>query len=209
MKTIIWDYNGTILDDVQLSVDIENQMLKERGLKYGYSLEEYKSMFNNPMVDYYKLLGYTFEDETFEEVGVEFYNIYSNNFDQCSLNVGILDKLKESKEKGYTNVILSSCAYDILVEQCRLLGITSYFDCIMGVDNLVGGSKIGVGKQWMEDECIDPKDCLFIGDTNADYETAVALQVSDIYLISNGHQSYERLKKLHDHVYHSIREITL
>lgn len=209
MKTIIWDYNGTILDDVQLSVDIENYMLEERGLKHGYSLDEYKSMFNNPMIDYYKLLGYTFKDETFEEVGVEFYNMYSFNFDKCSLNEGILDKLKEAKEKGYSNVILSSCAHEKLIEQCDLLGITDYFDCIMGVDNLVGGSKIGVGKDWMNKNRINPDGCIFIGDTNADYETAQALGVNNIYLVSKGHQSYERLLKLHPHVYHSVKEITL
>ena len=42
MKTIIWDYNGTILNDVGISVKIENEMLERRGLKHDYSLEDYK-----------------------------------------------------------------------------------------------------------------------------------------------------------------------
>ena len=43
MKTIIWDYNGTILNDVSIAVKIENEMLLRRGLKADYTLDDYKS----------------------------------------------------------------------------------------------------------------------------------------------------------------------
>ena len=32
MKTIIWDYNGTIIDDVELCLNVEQFMLKELSL---------------------------------------------------------------------------------------------------------------------------------------------------------------------------------
>lgn len=68
MKTIIWDYNGTILNDVSIAVKIENEMLLRRGLKADYTLEDYKSLFNVPMEDYYRQIGYTFENESFHDV---------------------------------------------------------------------------------------------------------------------------------------------
>lgn len=49
MKTIIWDYNGTILNDVSIAVKIENEMLLRRGLNADYTLEDYKSLFNVPI----------------------------------------------------------------------------------------------------------------------------------------------------------------
>ena len=85
MKTIIWDYNGTILNDVSIAVKIENEMLLRRGLKADYTLEDYKSLFNVPMEDYYRQIGYTFENESFHDVGVEFYDLYEKYFSECTL----------------------------------------------------------------------------------------------------------------------------
>lgn len=209
MKTIIWDYNGTILDDVGIAVRIENEMLEERGLKAGYSIDEYKSLFDNPMENYYRKIGYTFENETFHDVGIEFYQLYDQYFSNCTLNEGVKDKLIEALEKGYQNIILSSCEHSKLLEQCEKLHITQYFQTMIGVDNLIGGSKIENGKQWIKETNSHPKDCIFIGDTNADYETAKQLGIEQIYLVSTGHQSYQRLKKLHNNVVTTVKEIKL
>lgn len=99
MKTIVWDYNGTILNDVSVAVKIENEMLLRRGLKADYTLEDYKSLFNVPMEDYYRQIGYTFENESIHDVGVEFYGLYEKYFSECTLNKGVLDKLQEAKRK--------------------------------------------------------------------------------------------------------------
>ncbi len=209
MKTIIWDYNGTILNDVGIAVRIENEMLEERGLKAGYSIDEYKALFDNPMENYYRKIGYTFENESFHDVGIEFYQLYDKYFPACSLNQGIEEKLKESIQKGYQNIILSSCEHTKLVEQCQKLNIAQYFQAVIGVNNLIGGSKIANGRQWMKETHSNPKDCIFIGDTNADYETANQLGIEEIYLVSTGHQSFARLKKLHNNVITTVKEIKL
>ncbi len=209
MKTIIWDYNGTILDDAGISVRIENEMLTERGYKAGYSLQDYKNLYAMPMEDYYRQLGYTFETESFAEASAQFMQRYEELFPECSLCEGVEEKLSEAVEKGYQNVILSSCEDGILHRQCDALSISKYFSEIMGVDNLVGGSKIGIGQDWLLRSRTNPKDCRFLGDTSADYDTAAALGIEQITLISNGHQSFERLQRLHHHVVHSLKEVEL
>lgn len=209
MKTVIWDYNGTIIDDTELSWKIEIEMLKERNLPAEYTLEDYKRLFNTPMIDYYRFIGYTFENETFEEVAKEFSDLYDMYFDTCTLNEGVRDVLDQTVKRGYKNVILSSCEHNKLVEQCGKLNISSYFEKIIGIDDLLGGSKIEHGKEWMKEDHVDPAECMYIGDTNADYDTACALHVEDLYLVAQGHQSYERLKALHDKTFHSFREIEL
>ena len=188
MKTIIWDYNGTILNDVSIAVKIENEMLLRRGLKADYTLDDYKSLFSVPMEDYYRQIGYTFENESFHDVGVEFYGLYEKYFSECTLNEGVLDKLQEAKEKGYQNIILSSCEHQALVSQCHRLGIDTLFTSITNTD---------------------VSECMYIGDTNADFETAAALGIQNITLVSLGHQSYERLKKLHDHTVQTFAEVII
>ena len=125
------------------------------------------------------------------------------------MNEGVLDKLQEAKEKGYQNIILSSCEHQALVSQCHRLGIDTLFTSIMGVNDLIGGSKVENGLRWLEDTNIDVSECMYIGDTNADYETAAALGIQNITLVSLGHQSYERLKKLHDHTVQTFAEVII
>ena len=79
----------------------------------------------------------------------------------------------------------------------------------MGVNDLVGGSKVENGLHWLKDTNTDVSECMYIGDTNADYETAAALGIQNITLVSLGHQSYERLKKLHDQTVQTFAEVII
>ncbi len=65
---VIWDWNGTLLDDTELCYQIANEMRLERGMASMRGIEEYRSHFTFPVVEYYKRMGYTFEAEPFEEI---------------------------------------------------------------------------------------------------------------------------------------------
>lgn len=209
MKTLIWDFNGTIIDDVDLCLNIENRMLAKRNLPNPVSLKDYKDMFCFPVIDYYYKVGYTFEDETYDEVSVEFNRMYDDEFDTCTLNKGFTEKIREAVGKGYRNVILSASRHDALIDQCRRLNIEQYFEEILGIDNMLAGSKIGMARRWMENSNVRPEDCKFIGDTIHDMETAEALNINDYVLIAAGHQSYDVLKKETDRVVHDLYEVVL
>ena len=62
---ILWDWNGTLLDDAWLCVDVMNSMLTERKLQ-PLTLQRYRDIFSFPVKDYYLLLGFDFEKEPFE-----------------------------------------------------------------------------------------------------------------------------------------------
>ena len=104
MKTIIWDYNGTIIDDVKLCLDVEKFMLKEWEMFSEYTIDDYKDLFCFPVIDYYRKLGYTFERESYEEVSVEFNSLYDLGFNTCTLVDGVMEKIQESASLGYRNV---------------------------------------------------------------------------------------------------------
>ena len=209
MKTVIWDFNGTIIDDTDLCLNVEKKMLRKRGLRDQYSREDYQNMFCFPVINYYYKLGYTFENETYEEISVEFNDMYDAGFDTCSLVDGFEELIAESIRKGNRNVILSASRHDALVEQCHKLHIAHYFDEILGIDNALAASKINMAKQWMANTDVDPKDCLYIGDTVHDQETADALGIENCILAACGHQSYEVLKEKGANVVHTLREVKL
>lgn len=209
MKTVIWDFNGTILNDLQLCIDVENQMLAKRGLKADYTPEEYRELFCFPVIEYYYKIGYTFENETYEDISVEFSDLYDSGFDSCTLVEGFEDKIRESIEKGYRNVILSASRHEALLNQCHQLHIAHYFDEILGMDNALAASKVDMAKRWMESSDVSPGECIYIGDTDHDYETAEALGIENCVLAACGHQSYDVLKRKTDNVVHSLKEVIL
>lgn len=209
-KLLIWDFNGTIIDDLDICLSIENKMLKDRNMKYGYTVEDYRNLFCFPVKDYYKKLGYTFENESYQTVSDEFNEEYDALFKNVKLTDGFLDKIHESIDKGYTNVILSATEQNTLEKQVKELGIDSYFEELIGIDDNMAFSKVEHAKRWMKDKNIDSSECTYIGDTLHDLETIQALNISKYYLVSIGHQSYEvLLKEAKDHVVHSLRDINL
>ncbi len=209
MKTVIWDYNGTIIDDACISVKIENQMLEERHLKAGYTLEQYRSLFCYPIIDYYYKIGYTFEKETYEEMAEEFSHLYNMHFNECGLCEGFQETIQESIAKGYKNVILSACEDTMLKQQCSALGIDAYFDEILGIDNIWAGSKVDMANDWMNHADVEPEECIYLGDTTHDQETAKAIGIQRCILIAQGHQSYESLKETGAEVKRSLKEVEL
>lgn len=209
MKTIIWDFNGTILDDTALCLKIENDMLEERGMKHGYTIEEYRDLFCFPVIDYYYKIGYTFETESYEEISEQFHKRYRTEFHTCGLNEGFQSKIQESCDKGYRNVIISASKQEILEEQCQLLHITDYFEDIVGIQDKLAYSKIDAALQWMHHKQVHPEECKFIGDSGHDYETALALGIKDIVLVACGHQSKKQLLQNHAIICDTLLDIEL
>ena len=174
-----------------------------------YTLEEYKDMFCFPVINYYYRMGYTFENETYDDVSVEFNDDYARGFSSCRLMPGFLTKIQEAIQKGYENIILSASHKDNLKQQCRELGIDQYFSYLLGTDNLYGGSKIDMAKAFMQKQKIDPTNCRFIGDTLHDQECANAIGINDVVLVAQGHQSRSVLESGCDHVADSLMEVEL
>ena len=57
---LIWDFNGTILQDMDLGIRCTNTMLTERGLPVIPSVEAYREIFGFPIDEYYRRLGFDF-----------------------------------------------------------------------------------------------------------------------------------------------------
>ena len=50
-KNVVWDWNGTLLNDVKVGVNTLNDMLGRRGLPL-LSVEDYKEKFGFPVIDF-------------------------------------------------------------------------------------------------------------------------------------------------------------
>jgi phosphoglycolate phosphatase len=73
-RHIIWDWNGTLLDDKWLCIESINLVLKARDLQ-PIDEERYSRIFRFPVKDYYKEVGFDFSTEPFERPAMEFIKI--------------------------------------------------------------------------------------------------------------------------------------
>lgn len=75
-KYIVWDWNGTLLDDLDVCLKSINTILEKYKLPKLKSVKEYREKFVFPVINYYKAIGLDFSKYTFKIVGKEFIDIY-------------------------------------------------------------------------------------------------------------------------------------
>lgn len=204
-KYIIWDFNGTILDDLQLCLDLLNVMLEKQS-KPKLNVDAYRNVFGFPIKDYYIQAGLTFESWSFDEMSQFFIERYQPSSFNCEIHKGVIDALQEVIRLGMKNIILSASQTDNLIEQTKILNIYPYFEYIVGTDNIKGQGKVERGLKLMKDTGINPKQCIYIGDTVHDAEVAKALGV-EVVLFAGGHQSEERLRTANERIIYEISDI--
>lgn len=192
-KTIIWDWNGTLLDDADICLASINTMLKARNLPL-LSLESYRDVFTFPVIEYYKKVGFNFSLEPWEPVAMEFINLYLHALPTSGLTVFAVETLEKFKNKGYRQAIISAMQHDELIKSVTNLGIYPYFDFIGGIGDHYGGGKIENARNYLALSGIDPSQTTLIGDTIHDSEVANELQCNCI-LVATGHQSIPRLRE--------------
>lgn len=191
-KTIIWDWNGTLLDDLELSLGATNSLLQDRKLPT-LSVERYKEIFKFPVIDYYKEAGFDFEKEPFEIPARQYMDLYHEGEHTAQLFPDVVETLKYLKDNSYCQIVLSAMEDGNLNKMIRNAGICDFFDGIFGIKDDFAREKVSLGKQVIKDLNLNPGDCLMIGDTLHDAEVAEQCGF-DCILYSGGHVSEQRLK---------------
>ena len=204
-KHIIWDWNGTLVNDIDLCINITNGMLKQRG-KTLINTDIYKNIFGFPVKNYYEKVGFDFSEESFESLANEFIRKYDEQKLGCSLHDGVENFLKKCKKNGISHSILSASNINGLADTISHYEIDEYFLGINGLANNFAQSKVEVGKKWISSLEFAEDEILLIGDTLHDYDVATELNV-DCILISNGHQNEKILKKSTNNVIDSLKTL--
>ena len=187
MKTILWDWNGTLLDDVWLGLEAMNALLARYDKPLLRDLDHYRSVFCFPVSDYYDKLGVG--GELFAVTSHEWMAEYYAREEKCLLRTGAMDALQAFRAAGCRQVVLSASKRDNLLKQmARYPGVREQFDGILGLDHIYATSKVAVGQTWMQESGVSPADCVMIGDTLHDAEVAQALGCRCI-LADGGHQA--------------------
>ncbi len=205
MRSIIWDWNGTLLNDLDLCISTINTLLDKRNLPL-LNKETYKAVFSFPIIDYYKAVGFDFTREDFAVPAKEFIDLYNDRVKACQLHTSVEEVLSAFKTQDIKQYVLSAMKEDMLEKTLKHNGIFHYFEGIAGLNDHYAVSKIERGTQFISEFKINKNDAWMVGDTIHDFEVAKALGLNCI-LVADGHQSAERLKETGVPVIQNIRQL--
>ena len=191
IRQILWDWNGTLLDDLEYGMSVRNRIFPSFDLPTINSVEAYHEQFTFPIRLYYERAGVT--DENFVEVAHAWMSEYVRGFPSVPLHEDAKAVLERFENAGLRQVVLSATKRDMLREQIAQFDIQHYFHEVLGLGDIYAGSKEDIGRQYLEGCGIAPEDTLMLGDTLHDADVARAIGAKCI-LIPRGHQSRETLK---------------
>ena len=204
-KHIVWDWNGTLFDDAWLCRDAINVLLRKRGMPT-LTEERYQQVFDFPVMEYYRRLGFDFEKESFEDLGDEFMLDYEVRKFGCRLQDAAAEVLAAMGRAGLTQSILSAYKQDALVHLLEHFAIHEYFTHVIGREDHYASGKIEQGLWWIEQMHLDPADVLLIGDTAHDSEVAAAMGTA-CCLIPGGNHTKARLETCGVPVFESLAHL--
>jgi phosphoglycolate phosphatase len=193
-RHVVWDWNGTLLDDARLCADIMNEMLKRRALP-PISMDFYKAVIEFPVVGYYEKLGFDFSERTFGEVSDEYISLYQNGWRGCPLHTGAREAMEALRAAGVGQSVLSASKGEHLDAQLEFFGLRGLLQAATGADNHHGRGKDGLALSHLQALGLNPSETLFVGDTRHDAEVAESAGC-DCLLVSFGHYGRERLAPL-------------
>lgn len=206
-RHVIWDWNGTLLDDAWLCVEVVSEISQRRGMP-AIDHRRYQEVFDFPIIAYYEKLGFDFTDEPFDTVAVEFVELYYPRVCECRLQPHAVETIEWLQEKMIGQSVLSASNQQALETMVDTFKLKSKFENVLGLDDHHARSKLAVGNQLMQDLDIDKKQVLLIGDTVHDSEVAAEIGV-DCILIPGGHHPFEKLQKTGSPVLHSLKDLNL
>lgn len=198
---IIWDWNGTLIDDLGVAISAVNDIMTQYDLPHIDRQKYYECMDSDIRGFYAHLVDY--DKVSFEEIS----HLFSRGYDKYVVGTTLMPGAKEAlaavHESGIKQVIVSASRQDKIERDAGRFGILEYFDEILGASDLLVGSKVSRAVDFIARCGISNERVLVIGDLLHDLEMAQAIP-AECVLIPNGHQSREQLEGKGAHILEDI-----
>lgn len=138
---LVWDWNGTLLDDLGIVVRAVNRSIAAFGLN-PIDADVYRDHYTRPVRHFYDhLFGRTVSDEEWLRLNTTFHETYFRLASDVDLAPGARDAMRQLHEAGWTQSLLSMSPQDWLEGIVDRLGLTDWFEMVDGLSGPTGGLK--------------------------------------------------------------------
>ncbi|HZB28836.1 MAG TPA: HAD hydrolase-like protein [Streptosporangiaceae bacterium] len=170
MVHIVWDWNGTLFDDVEAVVDATSEIFAPYGLG-PFGVDEFRAFYTRPIwVAYERLLGRTLEAGEWERLDSAWHDSYHRLMERCALAADARQTINMLTAAGHSQSLLSMWRHEQLVPTVARLGLTDAFRRVDGLrlPEQAGGRKAGLLDRHLAGLGVDAADVLMIGDSADD-----------------------------------------
>lgn len=185
-RHVVWDWNGTLLDDTVLMLAAVNDVCLEYGVP-PITLDLWQAALRRPLwLCYTQVLGREITEETWPEVERAYHESYRRRLLDLPMTVGVPAALDAVEGAGLTQSVLSMGFHDDVRTQVDAAGISRYFTAVDGVRARVsGGAKAEHLALHLDRLGLQPWQTVMIGDVVDDADAALAVG-ADVILVATG-----------------------
>jgi phosphoglycolate phosphatase-like HAD superfamily hydrolase len=175
MRHIIWDWNGTLLDDAEAIFRCSNAVFTARGLP-AVTPEQYRASYTRPLTEFYRrLFGRALTEAELAGMDDDFHDTYRGELPEIPLAPDAQKALAGWRERGGSQSLLSMFRHDELMEQVRARGLEDEFVRIDGLVGTGGGMKAEHLRRHLDVLALAPDEVLMVGDSLDDVAAAHAV----------------------------------
>ena len=191
IRHVIWDFNGTLLDDVDPCVDTVNSILAEHA-RPPLTRGDYLARFGFPVRDFYADLGIELDARGFERLSRTYIDRYLVRLEGVEPRADAHAAMRALAALAVEQSVLSAMESRLLEHLLQRFGLRDHVARVRGLDDYHAGSKTALGVDLARELELDPTEILLVGDTLHDFEVAQEIGCACL-LYARGHQAPERL----------------
>lgn len=169
---LVWDWNGTLLDDLPIVVEAVNRSIAMFG--FGpIDANGYRDHYTRPVRQFYDgLFGRVIDDEEWLRLNTAFHDAYFELATDVGLASGALEAIGLLEESGWGQSLLSMSPQDWLEGIVERLGLSDRFEIVDGLSGPTGGRKAAHLEDHLGLLEVPGPDAVVVGDTPDDVAAA-------------------------------------
>jgi len=187
---IVWDWNGTLLNDLELVV----RSVSESIGRFGHDpidAESYRDHYTRPVRSFYdSLFGRQVGDMEWSDLNKTFHEVYYAGVDSANLADDAVAVLDGAAGLGIGQSLLSMSTHQHLVPTVRTHGIEQYFSLVTGLEKPSGEVKAAYLERHLLDQAVDPSTVVVVGDTPDDHVAAMSVGARSILYDGGSHHRH-------------------
>jgi phosphoglycolate phosphatase-like HAD superfamily hydrolase len=201
--TIVFDWNCTLLDDIELVLEATNALLAY-GRKPPIDLLTYQTRITLPLQDFYRSVGFSAAEleQGFAAIQDVFHDYYEARVHTQQLRHGAVELLAAAEAAGVPCLILSNHLEQPIRVQLERLNIHQHFAEVLAyADRATQFKHESKGQRlqrFMVQYGLSGADCVIIGDTAEEQHIAQELGMTGVAL-TGGFFTPERLTEAQPH----------
>ncbi|GAA1887574.1 HAD family hydrolase [Asanoa iriomotensis] len=190
---LVWDWNGTLLNDFDLVLSATNHALGTIGGP-AVTADHHRRHFVRPVADYYAMvLGRAVDADEFDQLDAIFHDAYRAGLTTCALAD---DAVNAMRSWDGSQSLLSMWFHEDLVPAVTAFGLDGRFNRVDGVQVALGGDrafKAGHLARHLSALEVDSGSVVLIGDSLDDADAARSVGAAAV-LYTGGFTDEERLR---------------